>query len=69
MIKLYTLDCRDLGVDCDFTMQGATIEEIIELCADHGRVTHEMLAFGPDLFIRIRSCIRLVEQRDSDASP
>ena len=69
MIKLYTLDCRDLGVDCDFTMQGATIEEIIELCADHGRVNHEMLAFGPDLFIRIRSRIRIVDPQDSDTRP
>jgi predicted small metal-binding protein len=62
MTKLYLLDCRDVGVDCDFTAQGASIEEVIEQCAAHGHAEHDMQAFGPAFFAKMRGCVHVVDQ-------
>ena len=29
--------CREVGVDCDFEARGATEQEVLEKCAEHGR--------------------------------
>jgi predicted small metal-binding protein len=68
MSKLYTLNCKDVGVDCEFVAQGATIEEVVEQCADHGRSQHKMVAFEPGFYIKMRRCIVVVEQTTSETS-
>ncbi len=35
MTKTYVINCRDAGVDCDFEARGATIEVVMQKCAEH----------------------------------
>jgi predicted small metal-binding protein len=57
----YYLDCRDVGVDCEFRTYGETIEEVIEHCADHGRHLQGMTSFSPDFFAKMRRCVVFVD--------
>ena len=61
MAKVYLISCRDAGVDCDFTARALTLEELMQLCADHGMAAHDMKGFGPDLYLKMRRCVREVE--------
>jgi len=50
MAKVYLISCRDAGVDCDFQARGSSLDEVMQLCADHGAKEHNMKGFGPDLY-------------------
>ncbi len=39
---LYQVTCRDLGRDCEFVAQGRTIQELLELGAEHGKAAHAL---------------------------
>jgi predicted small metal-binding protein len=62
MAKGYQISCSDLGVECDFSTQAPTIEEVIELCSDHGRIEHGMKSFGPEVYAKMRACLKEVEE-------
>jgi predicted small metal-binding protein len=62
MAKVYVINCRDAGVDCDFEARGSTLEEVMQLCADHGIQAHNMKAFGPELYTKMRRCVKTVEE-------
>lgn len=64
MGKLYQITCRDAGVDCDFEATGSSLDEILERCADHGSREHNMKGFGPELFMKMRNCIRVIDQTE-----
>jgi predicted small metal-binding protein len=49
-------------VDCDFEAQGSSIDEIMQLCADHGIQHHNMKGFGPELYVKMRNCVQIVEE-------
>jgi predicted small metal-binding protein len=68
LVKVYFLDCRAFGMNCEFSAHASTVEEVIERCAEHGRTSHGMLAFEPEFYARMRSAIRLVEE-DEPARP
>jgi predicted small metal-binding protein len=68
MAKVYLISCRDAGVDCDFTAQGSSLEEVMQLCADHAIGEHNMKAFGPELYLKMRRCVQIVEE-EVTASP
>jgi len=38
----YQVGCRDLGRDCEFVAEGETIQELLELGAEHGRAAHDL---------------------------
>lgn len=61
LAKLYYIDCKGLGIDCVFETHASTIEEVIELCAEHGRSEHDMRSFSPDLYAKMRACVNVVE--------
>ena len=61
MGKVYRISCRDAGVDCDFQAEGSSIEEVMQRCADHGMQQHNMKGFGPELYAKMRSCLKIVE--------
>jgi predicted small metal-binding protein len=61
MPRIFTLNCRDVGVDCDFQTSGTTIEEVIERCAEHGQSNHGMKSFTPELYARMRRFIKTEE--------
>jgi len=62
MAKVYFICCQDAGVECDFAARGDTIDEVIERCADHSREQHNMHTFTPDLYVRMRRIIQVIEE-------
>jgi predicted small metal-binding protein len=41
---MYTLVCRESGLDCDFVIEGETMEEFLKNGADHAIQKHGMRA-------------------------
>ncbi len=68
MAKVYFISCRDAGVDCDFTARSSSLEEVMQLCADHGAAEHNMKGFGPELYRKMRSCVKTLEEGISGPS-
>ncbi len=62
MAKVYLLSCREAGVDCNFEVRGSSLEEVLQLCADHGIKEHNMMAFGPELYTKLRRCVKTLEE-------
>jgi predicted small metal-binding protein len=56
MAKTYT--CRDVGVDCDWTVRGETEEEVMSKIREHARTTHKMDEIPSDLAPKVRAAIR-----------
>lgn len=63
--KVYLINCRDAGVDCDFEARGSSLEEVMQLCADHAIKEHNMMAFGPELYTKMRHCVKILEAETS----
>jgi predicted small metal-binding protein len=53
-----TVNCRDVGVDCDFVACGETEQEVLQQCAEHARTAHGMNEIPPELAIKVRAAIR-----------
>ena len=62
MAKVYVISCRDAGVDCDFEARGSSMDEIMQVCADHAIREHNMKAFGPELFVKMRRCVQVLQE-------
>ena len=58
MTKVYFISSRDAGVACDFEARGSSLDDVMQLCADHGAREHNMKGFGPELYGKMRSCVR-----------
>ncbi len=67
MAKVYVINCRDAGVDCDFEARGSSLDEVMQLCADHGTREHNMKGFGPDLYLKMKKCVQILE-KDASSS-
>ena len=65
MAKMYLISCRDAGVDCDFQARGSSLEEVMQLCAEHGIQEHNMKGFGPELYRKMRGCVKTLEEGTS----
>jgi len=64
MAKVYVISCRDAGVDCDFAARGSSLDEVMQVCADHAIREHNMKAFGPELYVKMRRCVQVLEEAD-----
>ena len=62
MAKVFLIRCRDAGVECDFEARGASLDEVMQLCADHGIREHNMKAFGPELYAKMRRCVQTLDE-------
>lgn len=62
MTKTYVLNCRDAGVDCDYEARGANLDEVLQACAEHAIEQHGMKGFGPDLYTKMRRCVRTLDE-------
>ena len=67
MATVYVINCRDAGVDCDFEARASTLDEVMQLCADHGVREHNMKGFGPDLYLKMKRCVRILEEDASSS--
>jgi predicted small metal-binding protein len=45
-------------VDCDFEARGATEEEVLQQCSDHGRTAHGIQELTPELLMLVLGAIR-----------
>jgi predicted small metal-binding protein len=61
MEKIKEVACRDVGMDCDFKVQGRTEEELLANAEMHGREDHGLKELNDDLKNMIRSRIHEVE--------
>jgi predicted small metal-binding protein len=68
MAKVYLISCRDAGVDCDFQARASSVEEVMQICADHGTKEHNMKGFGPDLYRKMKSCMKTLDEGVSGAT-
>jgi len=53
-----TVNCRDVGVDCDFVAHGETDQEVLQQCAEHARTAHGMSEIPAELATKVRAAIR-----------
>jgi predicted small metal-binding protein len=53
-----SINCRSVGVDCDFEARGNTVEEVLQKCTEHARTAHNMTEIPPDLEAKVRTAIR-----------
>ena len=68
-MALKEFNCRDVGMDDDFKIEGDTEEEILLKAEQHGREKHGMKEFTEDLKTKVRSAIKDVsEPREKVAS-
>lgn len=53
------LKCRDVGVDCDFEIKGASSEEeIMQMAAIHAKMAHNMDQIPPELAAKAKAAIK-----------
>lgn len=51
------MNCRDVGVDCDFVARGETEEEVLQKCGEHARTAHGFEDVPPELVDKVRAAI------------
>jgi predicted small metal-binding protein len=54
------LRCRDVGLDCNFEVHGATEEEVLQKAVVHARIVHDLPDVPPQLATKVRAAIRTV---------
>ncbi len=53
------LRCKDVGVNCDFEIKGASSEEeIMQMAAIHAKLAHNMDKIPPELAAKAKAAIR-----------
>lgn len=50
--------CKELGVDCDFEARGATEQEVLAQCSEHGRAAHGIQEITPELLLLVLAAMR-----------
>ena len=53
-----TLNCRDVGPDCDASFSGETEEEIMSQAVEHARSEHGFNEIPPELAEKARGAIQ-----------
>ena len=49
ILPKYSINCRGMGVDCDFEVKSASSEqELFEILKTHARMGHNMQSIPPD---------------------
>jgi predicted small metal-binding protein len=59
------INCRSVGVDCDYEARGETAEDVMRQCAEHARTAHGMTEIPPELAAKVRAAIRDEEETAS----
>jgi predicted small metal-binding protein len=57
-IMAKVINCRDIGVDCDFQARGETEEEVLQKCQEHARTDHGMAEIPPELADKVRLAMK-----------
>jgi predicted small metal-binding protein len=59
------VNCRDVGVDCDFAARGETVDDVLRQCGEHARLAHGYEDIPPELVDKVKAAIR---EEDSTAA-
>ncbi len=55
----YSFKCRDVGMDCDFEVRGASsAEEVAEAAKAHAKLTHGLESIPPELAEKVKQAIK-----------
>jgi len=53
------LKCKDVGVECDFEIKGASSEEeIMQMAAIHAKMAHKMDQIPPEMAAKAKAAIK-----------
>ncbi len=52
------IQCRDIGMDCDFVARAETEEEILKKAAEHAQTVHNMKESPEEVLAKVRAAIR-----------
>ncbi len=50
--------CSDMGSDCDFIARGETLEEVLQVGAEHGRVVYGINELTPEMVEQVKAMVR-----------
>jgi predicted small metal-binding protein len=50
--------CKDIGVNCEFTVCAKTEREVLEKVGDHTLAVHSILGFSKDFYDKARAALR-----------
>ncbi len=53
-----SISCRDVGVDCDFTAKADTLDELMQVTAQHAKEVHGFDSIPPELMPVVQAAIR-----------
>ena len=53
-----SISCRDVGVDCDFTAKADTVDELMQVTAQHAKEAHGFYSIPPELMPVVQAAIR-----------
>ena len=53
-----SMNCRDVGPDCDFVARGESDEEVMGQVAEHARTAHGMEEVPSEMAAKARAAIR-----------
>ena len=57
------LACRDLGLDCNYVVTGATEDEVMQKAGEHGKKAHGYTDadFTPEMMAKVKAAIKDAE--------
>lgn len=53
----YKFSCKATGLDCDFTAEAETIEELMPKIAEHGKQAHGMTEISDETMQKVKAAI------------
>jgi predicted small metal-binding protein len=53
-----TLECRDMGVDCNFKATGQTKEEVMQKAGEHAAAEHGMTDMSPEMMAKVAAAVK-----------
>jgi predicted small metal-binding protein len=51
------MECRSVGLDCDFVARGENEDEIMHKVGEHAKAAHGMTEIPPDVAEKVRASI------------
>lgn len=52
------LSCREMGKECDFVARGKTVDEVLDIAANHAKTVHGITDMPAELIVKARSLVR-----------
>ena len=53
-----TISCRDVGVDCDFVAKADTLDELMQMTAQHAKEAHGFDSIPAEMAPAVQAAIR-----------